>query len=99
MTREADQLRKEYHETSQKIEIATGLRLTTPWGKQTYHALTYKARELVSRSILTGDYRSFISLVSELAILFGTIKQPEAAEALQHLVQELASRFKKFDEL
>ncbi len=97
MSHEARRLQKEYHDISQEIEIAAGRRLRTLEGRQLYSHLTGQARELISRCILMGDYRSFIALVSELAILFRIIKQPEAAEALQCLVAALTARYKKIE--
>ncbi len=97
MTREAEKLREKYHDISQEIEIVVGRRLRTLEGRQVYSHLTGQARELISRCILMGDYRSFIALVSELAILFKTIEQPKTAEALQYLVTELTARYKKIE--
>ncbi len=97
MSREAEELRRKYHDISQEIEIAVGRRLRTLEGRQLYSHLTGQARELISRCILMGDYRSFIALVSELAILFKIIKQPEAAEALQYLVAALTAKYKKIE--
>lgn len=97
MSHESRQLQKDYHDISQEIEIAVGRRLRTPEGRQTYSRLTGQARELISRCILMDDSRSFVALISELAILFKIMKQLDAAEALQYLMNDLVAKYGKIE--
>ncbi len=95
MPSNTQQLLKNYHDASKRVEIIGGAFLAEK-GKELDSQLLISARELVSRCILSDDPRSLVCLFLELEILLRVLGQLASAECAGHIHQHLAKFFEKF---